>query len=94
MAGSSGFPGIQQQQRKEEGVSYLCVTNVQITDRRMGKPLGQPITIQQASSEPKVHQMRMVGHVREKGLDILEGTTIITDEISIGIAGLFYFPIL
>ena len=28
-----------QQAPKEEGVTYLCVTDVQITDRKMGKPL-------------------------------------------------------
>lgn len=44
MAGSGmqgGFPGMQPPP-KEEGVTYLCVTDVQITDRKIGKPLGQP----------------------------------------------------
>ena len=41
--GHGGFPGMQMQQaQKEDGVTYLCVTDVQITDRKMGKPLGQP----------------------------------------------------
>ncbi|MEO5630460.1 MAG: complement resistance protein TraT, partial [Nitrospiraceae bacterium] len=41
--GRGGFPGMQMQQApKEDGVTYLCVTDVQITDRKMGKPLGQP----------------------------------------------------
>lgn len=88
MAGSSGFPGMQPPP-KEEGVTYLCVTDVQIADRRMGKPLGQPTSTQQASAGPKVQQMRMVGHVRQKDLDIPEATPIIQEKITTGIAGLF-----
>jgi len=84
-----GFPGMQMQQApKEDGVTYLCVTDVQITDRKMGKPLGQPAA-GQATTGPKVQQMRMVGHVRQKDLDIPEATTIIQGKISTGIAGLF-----
>jgi Enterobacterial TraT complement resistance protein len=87
--GRGGFPGMQMQQApKEEGVTYLCVTDVQITDRKMGKPLGQP-TAGQATTGPKVQQMRMVGHVRQKDLDIPEATSIIQEKISTGIAGLF-----
>jgi hypothetical protein len=87
--GRGGFPGMQMQQApKEDGVTYLCVTDVQITDRKMGKPLGQP-TAGQATTGPKVQQMRMVGHVRQKDLDIPEATPIIQEKISIGIAGMF-----
>jgi hypothetical protein len=87
--GRGGFPGMQMQQApKEEGVTYLCVTDVQITDRKMGKPLGRPMA-GQATAGPKVQQMRMVGHVRQKGLDIPEATPIIQEKISTGIAGLF-----
>ena len=87
--GRGGFPGMQMQQApKEEGVTYLCVTDVQITDRKMGKPLGQP-TAGQATTGPKIQQMRMVGHVRQKDLDIPEATSIIQEKISTGIAGMF-----
>jgi hypothetical protein len=87
--GRGGFPGMQMQQApKEDGVTYLCVTDVQITDRKMGKPLGQPMA-GQATTGPKVQQMRMVGHVRQKDLEIPEATTIIQEKISTGIAGLF-----
>jgi len=87
--GRGGFPGMQMQQApKEEGTTYLCVTDVQITDRKMGKPLSQPMA-GQAATGPKVQQMRMVGHVRQKGLDIPEATPIIQEKISTGIAGLF-----
>jgi hypothetical protein len=87
--GRGGFPGMQMQQApKEEGVTYLCVTDVQITDRKMGKPLGRPMAGQETTG-PKVQQMRMVGHVRQKDTDIPEATPIIQEKISTGIAGLF-----
>lgn len=73
---------------KEEGVTYLCVTDVQITDRRLGKLLGQP-TSGQTPTAPKVQQMRMVGHVRQKDVDIPEATPIIQEKFNTGIAGLF-----
>ena len=85
--GGGGFPGMQSPP-KEEGVTYLCVADVQITDRKIGKTVGQPIGNQQAS-EPKAQQMRMVGHVRQKDLDIPEATPIIQEKIATGIAGLF-----
>ncbi len=87
--GRGGFPGMQMQQApKEEGITYLCVADVQITDRKMGKSLGQPMA-GQATAGPKVQHMRMVGHVRQKHLDIPEATPIIQEKISTGIAGLF-----
>lgn len=90
MSGGRGsFPGMQMQQApKEEGVTYLCVTDVQITDRKMGKPLGRPIAGQETTG-PNVQQMRMVSHVRQKSLDIPEATPIIKEKISTGVAGLF-----
>ena len=89
MAGGGGFPGMQMQQApKEDGITYLCVTDVQITDRKLGKTIGAPVGGQNASS-PKVQQMRMVGHVRQKDLDIPEATPIIQEKVSTGIAGLF-----
>lgn len=93
--GGGGFPGMQPPP-KEEGVTYLCVTDVQITDRKMGKPLGQPVgmtgTVTDRKGDsplPKVQQMRMVGHVRQKDLDVVEATPIIQEKFSTGIAGLF-----
>jgi len=81
-----GYPGMQPPPQ-EEGVTYLCVTDVQITDRKIGKPIGQPRG--QVDGVPKVQQMRTVGHVRQKDLDIAEATPIITEKISTGITGLF-----
>jgi hypothetical protein len=93
MNGGGGCPALQQPP-KEGGVTYLCVTDVQLTDRRMGKPLRQPTSRQaRAGGGPKVQQMRMVGHVRQKDFDIPEATPIITEKISTGIAGLFSRPI-
>ncbi len=80
--GMSGFPGAQPPP-KEDGVTYLCVTDVQITDRKIGKAIGHQ------SAGSKVQQMRMVGHVRQKSLDIPEATPIVQEKISTGIAGLF-----
>jgi hypothetical protein len=87
--GRGGFPGMQMQQApKESGATYLCVTDVQITDRKMGIPLGHPTT-GQVTTGPKIQQMRMVGHVRQKDLDIPEATSLIQEKISTGIAGMF-----
>jgi hypothetical protein len=90
MAGrAGGFPGMQPPP-KEEGDTYLCVVDVRITDYLKGKPLGQVTSAPSAAQGgPKVQQMRMVGHVRQKSLDIPEATPIIQEKISTGIAGLF-----
>ena len=77
-----------QQPLKEDGVTYLCVEDVQITDRKIGKSIGRPAGGQSSGGE-KVQLMRMVGHVRQKILDIPEATPIVQDKISTGIAGLF-----
>ena len=77
-----------QQAPIDESLTYLCVTDVQITIRKMGKPLGQPMA-GQATGGPKVQQIRMVGHVQQKVLDIPEATPINQEKISMGIADLF-----
>jgi hypothetical protein len=55
----------------------------------VNKSLHHLMSNQHAATGPKVQQMRMVGHVRQKDLDIPEATPIITDKITTGIAGLF-----
>ena len=89
-AGFGGMPGFSgmQQAPKEDGVTYLCVADVQITDRKIGRAIGQPVG-GQSSTGMKVQQMRMVGHVRQKSLDIPEATPIVQEKIATGIAGLF-----
>ncbi len=93
--GMSGFPGMQPPP-KEDGVTYLCVADVQITDRKIGRAIGQPASMTGTaadrkgdSPQAKVQQMRMVGHVRQKSLDIPEATPIVQEKIATGIAGLF-----
>ncbi len=85
--GMQGYPGMQPP-AQEEGVTYLCVTDVQITDRKIGKPLGQPMGGHKAGAA-KVQHMRAVGHVRQKELDIAEATPIIAEKLATGITGLF-----
>lgn len=85
--GRGGFPSMQAPS-KEEGTTYLCVADVQITDRRIGKVVGQPAATS-TSTGPKVQRVRMVGHVRQKDLDIPEAAPIIQEKINTGIAGLF-----
>ncbi|MBS0156756.1 MAG: hypothetical protein JSS38_19395 [Nitrospira sp.] len=85
--GMSGFPGMQPPP-KEDGVTYLCVADVQITDRKIGKSIGRS-TGGQSSGGEKVQLMRMVGHVRQKSLDLSEATPIVQEKIATGIAGLF-----
>ena len=85
--GMSGFPGMQPPP-KEDGVIYLCVADVQITDRKIGKSIGRPAGGQSSGGE-KVQLMRMVGHVRQKSIDIPEATPIVQEKIATGIAGLF-----
>ncbi len=83
----SGFPG-RQPPPKEHGVTYLCATDVQITDQKIGKSIDRQ-TGDQSSGAEKVQLMRMVGHVRQNSLDIPEATPIVQDKISTGIAGQF-----
>jgi hypothetical protein len=78
-----GFPGMQ-----PPPITYLCVADVQITDRKIGKTIGGPAGGHE-SGVPKVQQMRTVGHVRQKDLDIVEAIPIIADKITTGITGLF-----
>jgi hypothetical protein len=81
------FPGMQPPPR-EDGLTYLCVADVQITDRKIGKTIGGQ-TAGEEPGAPKFQQMRTVGHVRQKDLDIPEATPIIADKITTGVSGLF-----
>jgi hypothetical protein len=68
------------------------MTHVQKTDRRMDKSLVQPMPNQEASARPKVQQMRTVGHVRQKDMDIPEATPITTEKISPASPARFSLP--
>lgn len=82
----SGFAG-RQPPPKEDGVTYLCVTD-QITNQKIGRSIDRQ-TGDQSSGGEKVQLIRMVGHVRRNSLDIPEATPIVQDKISTGIAGQF-----
>ncbi len=69
-------------------MTYLCVADVQITDRKIGKSIGRP-TGGQASGDDKVQLMRMVGHVRQKSLDIPEATPLCKKRSPRGLRGCF-----
>jgi len=87
MAGA-GMPGMGSPP-PPEGVLYLCVADVQITERgkeraKMAKPSagGQ-------SGVASEFLMRTVAHVLQKKLNIEEATPIIQEKLNTGIAGMF-----
>lgn len=62
---------------EEEGVTYVCISDIRITERNG------------ASGGPQVYEMRSVGHVLQKKLDIEEASPIVQDKLSTAIAGVF-----
>jgi TraT complement resistance protein len=73
---SGGYPGMAPPP-EEEGVTYVCIADIRITERNG------------AGGGPKVYEMRSVGHVLQKKLDIEEATPIVRDKLSTAIAGVF-----
>ncbi len=73
---SGGYPGMAPPP-EEEGVTYVCITDIRITERNG------------AGGGPKVYEMRSVGHVLQKKLDIEEAAPIVRDKLSTAIAGVF-----
>jgi hypothetical protein len=70
-----------------EGVLYLCVADVLVTEQGGETPIGQAVSASQG--QPASYTMRSVGHVIQKDLNILEATPIIQEKLTTGIAGLF-----
>ena len=66
---SGGYPGMAPPP-EEEGVTYVCIADIRITERN--GPAGGP----------KVYEMRSVGHVLQKKLDIEEASPIVRDKLS------------
>ena len=66
---------------KPEGIAYLCVADVLVTERGKGVPV--------AGAQLKAYKMRSVAHVLQKDVDIEEATLILRNKFSTGIAGLF-----
>jgi hypothetical protein len=86
MSGNS-TPGMASQP-PPEGILYLCVADVQITER--GK--GRAKTAKPAAGHGGVDsefRMRTVAHVLQKRLNIKEATPIIQEKLNTGIAGMF-----
>jgi hypothetical protein len=67
-----------------EGVLYLCVADVLVTEQAAP---GRAVSSSQ--SRAATYTMRSVGHVIQKELNVLEATPIIQDKLTTGIAGLF-----
>ncbi len=84
-----GYPG-GMQQAPPEGVYYLCAVDVQITERtKESLSASKDAQVEGASSAPRVHRVRMVGHVLQKNLNVQEATPILQEKLSTGIAGMF-----
>lgn len=75
MSGRGGYPGMAQPQQ-EEGITYLCVADVLVTEQ--GK-----------HGQPRIYKMRSVVHVLQKGLNIEEATPIVRDKFTASITGPF-----
>jgi hypothetical protein len=82
MGGMGGMGGMKQP--PPEGVLYLCVADVLVTEQRApGKSAAS------VPSSAATYTMRSVGHVIQKELNIPEATPIIQNKLTMGIAGLF-----
>lgn len=70
-----------------EGVLYMCVADVQVTEQTGSARSATPVAA--SSTQPPVYTMRSVAHVLQKELNIEEATPIIQEKLNTGIAGLF-----
>ena len=66
---------------KPEGIAYLCVVDVLVTERGRGALA--------AGAQLKTYKMRTVAHVLQKDANVEEATPILRNKFSTGIAGLF-----
>lgn len=66
---------------KPEGIAYLCVADVLVTERGKGVPA--------AGAQLKTYKMRTVAHVLQKDANVEEATSILRNKFSTGITGLF-----
>jgi hypothetical protein len=67
---------------EREGVLYLCVADVQITEHNNSRA-------KTGKAGPSEFRMRTVAHVLQKKLNIEEATPIIQAKLNAGIAGMF-----
>ena len=75
MSGRGGYPGMAQPQQSE-GITYLCVADVLVTEQGKNSP-------------PRIYKMRSVAHVLQKNLNIEEATPIVRDKFGASITGAF-----
>lgn len=87
MAGMGGMGGMRTP--PPEGLLYLCVADVQITER--GKEPAKTVKSSAArqGGPASTYRMRTVAHVLQKELNIEEATPIIQEKLNTGIAGMF-----
>lgn len=88
MAMSSGMGGMGgMKQPPPEGVLYMCIADVQVTEQPGPAKPANPVAA--SSSQPPMYTMRSVAHVLQKELNIEEATPIIEKKLNTSIAGLF-----
>ncbi|MCC2642407.1 MAG: putative Lipoprotein TraT related [Nitrospira sp.] len=75
MSGRGGYPEMAEPQQ-EEGMTYLCVADVLVTERG-------------TNGQPRTYTMRSVAHVLQKSLNIEEATPIVQDKFTASITGPF-----
>ena len=87
MAGMGGMGGMSPP--PPEGALYLCVADVQITERAK-EPAKTVKSVAAGQGGPaSAYRMRTVAHVLQKDLNIEEATPIIQEKLNTGIAGMF-----
>ena len=73
-----------------EGILYMCVADVFVTEQAAPAKLATPIAA--SSTRAATYTMRSVAHVLQKELNIEEATPIIQEKLNTSIAGLFQAP--
>ena len=73
--------GMGQPPPKPEGMTYLCVADVLVTEWEKGA--------QVAAAQPKTYKMRSVAHVLQKDVNVEEATPILKEKFTTGITGPF-----
>lgn len=86
MASMGGMGGMKAP--PHEGILYMCVADVQVTERSNESRNATKIAAS-PRGQASVYQMRTVAHVLQKDLKIEEATPILQEKLNMGIAGLF-----
>lgn len=73
--------GMGQPPTKPEGITYLCVADVLVTEWEKGT--------QVAAVQSKTYKMRSVAHVLQKDVNVEEATPILKEKFTTGITGPF-----